>query len=98
MKKATAKQQAVQQYTEQNKHQVFLTIINELIPLTRDQIMVTAGDAGVSPTTLMKWRSGDVAFPRFDRLARVAGALGYEIELRQISDFRRLYVVRGGKA
>ena len=61
--------------------EIFRTIKKELKHYCFTEL---AAVAGVAPSTLSMWNTGQITRPRIDTLLRVAEAMGFTIEVRTI--------------
>lgn len=56
-----------------------------------------AKESGVSATTLHNWFHGATRRPQFASTQAVAIALGYELQLVQVSQRQKLRLIKGGR-
>lgn len=64
-----------------NRHKLFLQIIDLLWNYDDQGLRDLADEAGCHWVTLYSWKSGRVTSPQLNKIAGVAGAMGYELTL-----------------
>jgi glycosyltransferase A (GT-A) superfamily protein (DUF2064 family) len=83
-----------QAQTTDNRHQIFLQIIDLLWGYTGEDLKALAERSGLHWTTLYKWQRGDTYAPRLDKIAAVAAVMGYTIALKRTSTIPALRRVK----
>jgi hypothetical protein len=69
--------------TTDNRHQVFLQVLDLLWSYTGEDLRALAERSGLHWTTIYKWQRGETYAPRLDKIAAVAAALGYTVALKR---------------
>ena len=69
-----------------------------LIPADWSGMVELAEEAEICPQTLWSWATGHTLQPRITTIVKVAGALGFEVELAKVrpAGVKPLRLVRGG--